>query len=65
MVFFGTDEIGNVIMLCVNQMYSIKQSTSLIYIKKRTGLELNNKGILTFQKFVCRYGVYILNIMGK
>lgn len=46
MMFFGTDEIGNVIMLCVNQMYSIKQSTSLIYIKDRTELELTSKGIL-------------------
>lgn len=46
MMFFGTDEIGNVITLCVNQMYSIKQSTSLIYIKNRNELELTSKGIL-------------------
>lgn len=46
MMFFGIDEIGNVIMLCINQMYSNKQSTSFIFIKNRTELELINKGIL-------------------
>jgi len=45
MVFFGTDKIGNMIVLCVNQNYNLKQSNSLIHIQDPTGLEFTNQGI--------------------
>lgn len=45
MVFFGTDKIGNMIILCVNQNYNLKQSNSLIHIRDPTGLEFTNQGI--------------------
>ncbi|XP_022162684.1 uncharacterized protein LOC111028371 isoform X1 [Myzus persicae] len=43
MVFFGADKIGNMIILCVNQNYKLKQSNSLILIRDPTGLELTNQ----------------------
>ncbi|XP_060861181.1 uncharacterized protein LOC132938394 isoform X3 [Metopolophium dirhodum] len=43
MVFFGTDKIGNMIILCVNQNYNLKQSNSLIHIRDPTGLEFTNQ----------------------
>lgn len=46
LVFFGTDKLGNMIMLCVNQNYNLKQSNSLIHIRDSTGLEFTNQGIL-------------------
>ncbi|XP_026822720.1 uncharacterized protein LOC113560827 [Rhopalosiphum maidis] len=43
MVFCGADEIGNMITLCVNQNYNLKQSKSLVYIRDPTGLEFTNQ----------------------
>jgi len=48
MVFFGADKIGNMIILCVNQNYNLKQSKSLIHIRDPTGLEFTNQGIHTY-----------------
>jgi len=45
MVFFGADKIGNMIILCVDQNYNLKQSKSVIHIRDPTGLEFTNQGI--------------------
>ncbi|VVC45766.1 ATP-grasp fold, subdomain 1,PEP-utilising enzyme, mobile domain,Pyruvate phosphate dikinase [Cinara cedri] len=42
-VFFGTDKIGNMVLLCINQNHNFKQSNSLIYIRDHNGLEFTNK----------------------
>jgi len=49
-MFFGTDEKGNVVMLCINQIYHFKQLNSLVHIRDHTGLELTNKGKITIKK---------------
>lgn len=52
MVFFGADKIGNMIILCVNQNYKLKQSNSLILIRDPTGLELTNQGIYILNTYL-------------
>ncbi|XP_025408161.1 uncharacterized protein LOC112681979 [Sipha flava] len=41
--FFGTDELGNTIIMNVNQTYSFSQSHSLVYVQDQSGLEFINK----------------------
>ncbi|CAH1725995.1 unnamed protein product [Aphis gossypii] len=43
MVFCGADKIGNMIILCVDQNYNLKQSKSVIHIRDPTGLEFTNQ----------------------
>lgn len=59
-MFFGTDKNGSMVMLCVNQIYSFKQSNSYVYIRDHNGLELSNKGMSRFRKIKCVYIKVIL-----
>lgn len=52
MVFCGADKIGNMIILCVDQNYNLKQSKSVIHIRDPTGLEFTNQGIHTYLNFL-------------